>query len=49
MIYVVIAVVLGFAAWQLFAFAKRAKKGHCAGGCSGCAVKGYCSQMAEKK
>lgn len=36
MIYLVMAVVLGFATWQLIAFAKRARAGKCGGGgCSG--------------
>ncbi|MET3287497.1 FeoB-associated Cys-rich membrane protein [Brevibacillus fluminis] len=39
MIYLVMAVVLGFATWQLIAFAKRARAGKCGGGgCSGCAA-----------
>lgn len=42
MIYFVIALVLGFAGWQLFSFMKRAKKGACSG-CSGCADNPYLS------
>jgi hypothetical protein len=43
MIYGLMAGVLGFAAWQLIAFVKRAKAGMCAGGCGGCASRGNCS------
>ncbi|WP_282201393.1 FeoB-associated Cys-rich membrane protein [Collibacillus ludicampi] len=43
MIYVVIVAVLGFAAWQLFSFVKRTKKGYCASGCGSCAASGNCS------
>ena len=43
MIYLVIAAVLGFAAWQLFAVIRRTRQGSCASGCSGCSSKGSCS------
>ncbi len=43
MIYVIIAVVLGFAGWQLFQFVKRARGGSCASGCNGCGSDGNCS------
>jgi hypothetical protein len=44
MIYVLIAAVLGFAAWQLVQFARRTKQGRCApGGCAGCGTSQSCS------
>ncbi|MFC4076245.1 FeoB-associated Cys-rich membrane protein [Salinithrix halophila] len=46
MIYLVIAAVLGFAAWQLVSFVRRLKNSGSAcssGGCSGCPSSGNCS------
>lgn len=45
MIYVVIAAVLGFAAWQLISFVKKARIGGCASGCGGCGENGSCSMQ----
>jgi uncharacterized membrane protein len=42
MIYVIMAIVIGFAAWQLVAFFKRSKSGGCASGCHGCSANGNC-------
>jgi hypothetical protein len=44
MIYVIIAAVLGFAAWQLIQFARRTKQARCTpGGCAGCGHNSDCS------
>lgn len=43
MIYVIIAAVIGFAAWQLVAFVRKARAGSCSSGCNGCGSNGNCS------
>ncbi|BCJ88183.1 FeoB-associated Cys-rich membrane protein [Effusibacillus dendaii] len=42
MIYAVMAVVLGVAGWQIVNLVRRAKRGMCASGCSGCGSNGHC-------
>lgn len=48
MIYVIIAAVIGFAAWQLLAFVRKAKAGSCSNGCNGCGSNGSCSIQASQ-
>lgn len=43
MIYLVIVAVLGFAAWQLISFVKKARRGSCASGCGSCGQNGSCN------
>ncbi|WP_081857223.1 FeoB-associated Cys-rich membrane protein [Tumebacillus flagellatus] len=44
MIYLIIAAVLGFAAWQLVQFVRRTKQARCSsGGCAGCGHNASCS------
>ncbi|MDI3327914.1 MAG: hypothetical protein QJR06_05145 [Alicyclobacillaceae bacterium] len=42
MIYLVIAGVLGLAAWQLAALVRRLRTGNCASGCSECGGRHHC-------
>jgi hypothetical protein len=48
MIYVVMAIVLGYAGWQLYKFFRKVNDGGCGGGCAGCGSNGNCSIQSEE-
>lgn len=49
MIYAVMAVVLGFAAWQIYRFVRRLRSNECpSGDCPSCGAQSCCSRGEER-